>query len=101
MQVLYEIITAQASEGLSMNEEAPVNIPPGVGGEILITSALQQVSQRGANGGAQIAITSYIQDGQLHEGNWPLLTGKNITSVTGSLKVTSAEAVGTVVVLTL
>ena len=83
-----------------MTESSPVDIPPGVG-PVVVTAALQQVSQHAANSAAQIAITSYVQDGQAHEGSWPLVAGRNITSVTGSLKVTSADATGTIVIFSL
>jgi hypothetical protein len=101
MQVVYETITAQASEGLSMNEEVPVAIPADMPGELLIMAALQQVNQQGANGKVHVAITSYVQNGQVHQGSWPIVSGSNITNVTGSLQVTSAAATATVVIFPL
>jgi hypothetical protein len=99
MKAFCETIRAQASEGLTFTESVHVAVTPDFGSEILVTCALQQVNQQGANGQAQVSITGYIQDGKTNQGSWPLLIGKNITDVTSSLAVTSTAAVATVIII--
>lgn len=96
MQFWYEDIWAQESGGSPFTENETVNIPPTA---VLVTCALQQVNQQGSNGQAQMAITSYVQNGDPHNGSWQIINGDNITSVTFSLTVNNARAQGTGLIL--
>ena len=96
MQISYESVTAQNPNAAPFSESATIT-PSNPSAFDFITCALQQVDQLGANGQAQIAITAYVQNGEAHEGNWPILSGTNITSVSFSLTVASARAAATVV----
>jgi hypothetical protein len=100
METICETITAQAAEGLFINEWIKVDVTATPSTEVLIACALQQVNQQGANGKAQIAITAYVQNGETHEGSWPILKANNITSVTTTLSVSSARATASVLIIT-
>lgn len=78
----------------------PIGID-GITGYIAAFGALQWIQPLGSpptNPIAQIGITSYYKDGQLFEGNWQEIHGDNITQVTFSLTVASAntQAIGVV-----
>jgi hypothetical protein len=96
MQFWYEHIWAEESGGSPFTETFTADFPST---DVLVTCALQQVNQQGLNGKAQIAITSYVQNGSPFNGSWQILNGNNITSVTFSLTVTNALAQGTGLVL--
>lgn len=91
MQFWEQTIWAESTESVTGNitKTATVDIPSS---NVLITCALQHVSQLGSNGLAQIAITSYVQNGNPQTGFWQILNRNNITSVTFSLSVTNARA---------
>jgi hypothetical protein len=95
MQFWYEVIVASAVN-TTITEKETANIQST---DALITCALQEVNQQGTNGQATIAITEYVQNGTPHEGSWPVVNGNGITSVTFTLTVTNAKAVGTGLIL--
>ncbi|HEY1795984.1 MAG TPA: hypothetical protein VGG57_07680 [Stellaceae bacterium] len=92
MSFWYEEIWAEESGGHNFAETATVNIPSS---SVLVSCALQQVNQQGGGGQARMAITQYVQDGDPHEGNWQIVNGSGITSVTFALTVNNAAAQGT------
>lgn len=96
MQFWYDDIWAEESGGSPFSETFTADIPST---DVLVTCALQQVNQQGGGGQAQIAITSYVQNGDPHEGSWQILNGNNITSVTFTLTVVNARAQGTGLIL--
>ena len=96
MQFWYEQIWAEESGGQPFTETFTADFPSTF---VLVTCALQQVNQQGLGGQAQIAITSYVQNGSPVNGSWQILKGDNITSVTFSLTVSNAAAQGTGLVL--
>jgi hypothetical protein len=49
---------------------------------------------------AEISITSYVQNGDPHSGNWQVVHGHSITSVTFTMFVANAYAAGTGLVMT-
>jgi hypothetical protein len=99
MQTIFETITAQAPEGQFLEETVTTNLQPVAGTEVLISCALQQVDQHGANGQAQVSITSYVEKGQTQTGRWSMVRGSEITSVTAVLRAAGAAAAATLLVL--
>jgi hypothetical protein len=92
MAFWYEEIWAEESGGTNFAETATVNIPSS---SVLVSCALQQVNQQGGGSQARMAITQYVENGDPHEGNWQMINGKGITSVTFALTVNNAAAQGT------
>jgi hypothetical protein len=92
MAFWYEEIWAEESGGHNFSEVKTVNIPSN---SVLVSCALQEVNQQGGGGQAKMAITQYVQNGDPHEGNWQMINGKGITSVTFALTVNNAAAQGT------
>ena len=92
MEFWYEEIWAEESGGQSFSETATIDIPPST---VLVSCALQQVDQQGSGGLAKMAITQYVRYGNPHNGDWQMINGDGITSVTFALTVNNARAQGT------
>jgi hypothetical protein len=92
MAVWYEEIWAEESGGNNFAETATVDIPSS---NVLVSCALQQVNQQGGGGQAKMSITQYVQNGNPHAGNWQMVNGDGITSVTFALTVNNTAAQGT------
>ena len=92
MKFWYEEVWAEEVGGNNFSETKTVNIPSS---SVLVSCALQQINQQGGSGKAQMAITQYVENGDPHEGNWQMIHGNGITSVTFALTVNNARAQGT------
>jgi hypothetical protein len=97
MQFWYQELWADNSGESPFSETGRIELPST---DVLVLCGLQQVNQlESEEGQAQIAVTKYVQDGDLHEGSWPILQGNNITEVIFTLTVVYASAQGTGLIL--
>ncbi len=110
MQVWYETMWAEAGPS-GINETKTVDIPSK---DVLVSCALTKIIQlpsseklglglivtTGQFITAEISITSYVQNGDPHSGNWQVVHGDNITSVTFTMFVVNGYAAGTGLIMT-
>ena len=98
MALWTEWVSASETGGSNFTETAVVNLNGSYG--VYASCALSQFNGNGGSPQANMYISSYVQNGSPHSGNWNELLANGISSITVSLTVNNASAKGVMTVTT-
>jgi hypothetical protein len=91
MQFWFQVLLGDDRTGHDQHTVETINIPST---PVLAECYLNQVTQQGSNGSAYIQITSYVDSGDPHNGNFQIIQGTAVTSVTFTLTASNTRAFG-------